>query len=112
MSDRFNFFPARVSIVDSEGKPTQSAVKAFNKVAQLLGGELGILPTSLIVKLFGENAFGILYLDASNKAVTTSALTNGQVLIGSTGAAPVPATLSGTADRLTITNGAYPLVSV
>lgn len=37
---------------------------------------------------------------------STAAPTNGQLLIGSTGAAPVAATLTGTANQIAITNGA------
>lgn len=46
-----------------------------------------------------------VYLNAS-KQLTSVALTNGQLLIGSTGAAPVAATLTGTANRITVTSGA------
>jgi hypothetical protein len=38
--------------------------------------------------------------------LSTSAATNGQLLIGSTGVAPVAATLTGTANQITVTNGA------
>jgi len=43
--------------------------------------------------------------DANNEIKTTAALTNGQVVIGSTGADPVPATLTA-GTGITITNGA------
>jgi len=43
--------------------------------------------------------------DANNEIKTTAALTNGQVVIGSTGADPVPATLTAGAG-ISITNGA------
>lgn len=50
--------------------------------------------------------YGIL-LGGGTSAVSVSApLTNGQLLIGSTGAAPVPATLTGTANRVNVTNSA------
>ena len=39
-------------------------------------------------------------------ALSSQALTNGQVLIGSTGAAPVAATITGTANQISVTNGA------
>jgi hypothetical protein len=42
---------------------------------------------------------------AGGAPVSTAAMTNGQVLIGSTGAPPVLGTLTGTANRLTVTNG-------
>jgi hypothetical protein len=50
-------------------------------------------------------ASGILRLDASKNMVST-ALTNGQLLIGSTGAGPVASTITGTTNRVTVTNGA------
>jgi hypothetical protein len=42
---------------------------------------------------------------ASNNVTTTAALTNGEILIGSTGTTPVPATLTA-GSNVTITNGA------
>src|SRR4051812_25040211 len=46
-----------------------------------------------------------IYLDASKK-IASSALTNGQMLIGSMSANPVTATLTGTSNQVIITNGA------
>jgi len=52
--------------------------------------------------------YGIIYGGgAGGTPVSTAALTNGQVLIGSTGAAPVPATITpATNSGISITNGA------
>ena len=46
----------------------------------------------------------VTYIDGSND-LADIILTNGQVLIGSTGAAPVGHTLTGTANEVIVTNG-------
>lgn len=51
-------------------------------------------------------ANSLLYLNGSNVLTTTAPPTHGQLLIGSTGTAPSLATLSGTANQVTVTNGA------
>lgn len=53
----------------------------------------------------GLTANAMLWADAS-KQITSAAATNGQLLIGSTGVAPVLGTLTGTANQVTVTNGA------
>ncbi len=50
-------------------------------------------------------ANSLLYANAS-KQLAGFTLTNGQILIGSTGATPVAATLTGTANRVTVSTGA------
>ncbi len=49
---------------------------------------------------------GAVYAASANTLASTAALTNGQFLIGSTSASPVAGTLAGTANEITITNGA------
>lgn len=49
---------------------------------------------------------GILVGSGTDPITPLAAMTNGQLPIGSTGADPVPATLTGTADEIVITNGA------
>ena len=49
---------------------------------------------------------GVLAVNAGGTALTSTALTNGQLLVGSTGAAPVAATIAGTANQINIANGA------
>ena len=49
-------------------------------------------------------ASSVLYLNASNN-LSSFALTNGQVLVGSTGANPVATTITGTANQVIVTNG-------
>lgn len=53
----------------------------------------------------GLNIRSILQLDAANRVVST-ALTNGQLLIGSTGASPVAASITSGSSNLTVTPGA------
>lgn len=45
-------------------------------------------------------------ISSGGAIVERAAMTNGQLLIGSTGAAPAAATLTGTTNRVTVTNGA------
>ena len=49
---------------------------------------------------------GFVYPSSASAIASTAAATNGQLLIGSTDAAPVLATLTGTADQVTVANGA------
>jgi hypothetical protein len=47
-----------------------------------------------------------MYATAATTGTSTAALTNGQMLIGSTGTTPVAAPLTGTSGQVTVTNGA------
>lgn len=51
-------------------------------------------------------ANSVIYAGASGVVASAGAATNGQLLIGSTGVAPVLAALTGTANQVTVTNGA------
>jgi hypothetical protein len=69
----------------------------------------GYFGTSVItpaLTVSGLTANSFLYSGAGGALTTTSAPTNGQLLIGSTGAAPVLASLTGTANQITVTAGA------
>lgn len=57
-------------------------------------------------KLASATAHGLLVNDDSGVMSELGPLTNGQLLIGSTGAAASTATISGTTDQITVTNGA------
>lgn len=61
--------------------------------------QAGVLDSSLTPN-------GALYAGASGRLTSTAALTHGQLLVGSTGAAPVAATLTAPAAGITITGGA------
>lgn len=58
------------------------------------------------VTISSLTANSFMYSGAGGLLSTTAAPTNGQLLIGSTGAAPVATTLTATANQTTITNGA------
>ena len=62
------------------------------------------LTGSLTLSALTANSF--LYSGTAGLLTSTAAPTNGQFLIGSTGAAPVVAALTGTANQLSVTNGA------
>lgn len=62
--------------------------------------------TGTSVTLSGLTANSFLYSGTSGLLTTTAAPTNGQLLIGSTGAAPVKATLTGASNQVSVTNGA------
>jgi len=66
------------------------------------GASTVVIGTTPVV---GSTPFSILIVDAANTVGDVGPLTNGQLLIGATGAEPVPATLTGTANQVSITNG-------
>lgn len=57
-------------------------------------------------KLAAGDAHRILINDGDGIMVNAAALTNGQILIGSTAASPVAATLTGTANQVSVVSGA------
>jgi hypothetical protein len=77
-----------------------------NKDVYLIRKAANQLQTPDTVFVGGVTANGMLYVTTSGQVRSTGAPTNGQVLIGSTGAAPVLAALTGTANQITVTNGA------
>jgi hypothetical protein len=66
---------------------------------------VGSSPTFAALTLSGLTANSFTYSGAAGLISSTTAPTNGQLLIGSTGAAPVAAALTGTANQVTVTNG-------
>lgn len=64
----------------------------------------GVTATSMTNS--GLTAKSFVYSGVGGLMSSTAAPTNGQVLIGSTGNAPVAATLTGTANQVSVTNGA------
>ena len=66
----------------------------------------GATPTFSSLTLSGLTANSFLYSGTAGLLTTTIAPTNGQLLVGSTGAAPVVAAITGTANQVTVTNGA------
>lgn len=67
---------------------------------------VGSSPTFTALTLSGLTANSFSYSGTAGLLTTTAAPTNGQLLIGSTGVAPVVAGLTGTADQITVTTGA------
>jgi len=106
MADRFKAFPAQASWVEKDGKLTVPAMQVLNQIVRLFGGDENILPATFSYIPGSGTAFGIVYLAADGSVTSTLAPTNGQILIGKTGFAPVLGNLSGTVNRITITNGA------
>lgn len=66
----------------------------------------GSSPTFTAITLSGLTASSFIYSGATKQITSTAAPTNGQLLIGSTGAVPVAAALTGTANQVIVTNGA------
>jgi uncharacterized protein (UPF0218 family) len=74
----------------------------LTELAQTINGNKSLSGTT---NLSGLTASTVLSLDSS-KNIVSNTLTNGQLLIGSTGANPVVASLTGTTNQITVTNGA------
>jgi hypothetical protein len=107
MSDVYKLFPARAPFVDPDtGLLTAGAVKALSQLVRLLGGEGGALPIAIVIVPAGGSPYGIAYLNALGALTSTAPATNGQILIGRTGDVPILGTLTGTANRVVISNGA------
>lgn len=88
----------------ADGKPvfgSQDFILGLQHVTNLVGGAQGILPENIA----GGVPFGLVYITESGGLASTAAPTDGQVLIGDTGAAPILATIAGTTDEIDVTNG-------
>ena len=83
----------------------QSRIDAAGYANRLLLTDAGLL-TVTNATVTGLTANSFVYSGTGGALTTTSAPTNGQLLIGSTSAAPVAAALTGTANQITVTNGA------
>jgi hypothetical protein len=73
-----------------------------NAQGQILAASSGAGATGIS----GASASGVLYALTASTATSTPALTNGQLVIGSTGNAPAVGTLTGTANQITVALGA------
>lgn len=80
---------------------TLDNINVATPVLNLSGASLsgGVAPAGFVPN-------SMVYSNAGGVIVSTAAPTDGQLLIGDTGAIPVLATLTGTANRVTVTNGA------
>lgn len=80
----------------------------INDLARSVGQELSTLSTPEFVglTLSGLTANSLIYPDSDGLLTSLGTATNGQIPIGSTGATPVLAEITGTANQITVTNGA------
>lgn len=96
-----------LSITDS--LISSSAAIAYSKLnlsGSIVNADISNSAAIARSKIASGTAHRILVNDVSGNLSEASALTNGQLLIGSTGAAPVAASITGTANRVSVTGGA------
>lgn len=86
----------QINVANAAGTITLSTPQNIDSTAS---------PTFVGATLSGLTANTVL-VSSAGKAIASQALTNGQLLIGSTGAAPVAATLTGTANQVNVATGA------
>lgn len=104
--DVYKLFPARVPFVDpNTGILTAGAVKALTQLVRLLGGEDGTLPVQVVVIPSGGTPNGMVYLTSLGALTSTGAPTSGQILIGRTGTTPILGSITGTTNRVIVSNG-------
>ena len=84
------------------GNNGSQAIITNDSAAQTINGQLTVDGALTLPSLTANE---VLTTNGSNN-VTSTALTNGQLLIGSTGVAPVATTLTGTTNQVNVTNGA------
>jgi len=103
----FNIFGTanQITTVAMVGPPNGVIVALQNNV--ITPGSVEVT-TTLQVDSNTANAF--LYSNASSQIVSTASPTNGQLLIGSTGAVPVAANITTSGSGISVTNGAGSIV--
>jgi hypothetical protein len=95
-----------INFTDGRGDLTPPARQALYQIANLFNTAVqGILPSSFAYTPVGGTPFGAVYLDSSGALTATGAMSDGQLLIGRTGASPLLQALTGTANRISVTNG-------
>jgi len=77
---------------------------SLTDLGSTLTGTLPVVDGGTGVGTFTDN--GVLIGNGAGAIAVTAALTNGQLVIGSTGVDPVPASLTGTANQVVVTPGA------
>ena len=99
-----------VTLTMADATETQKGVSELATDAESIAGadtSRTIVSTSLKAKLGTQTLYGIPYGATDSIAISWSAaMSDGQVLIGATGAAPAPANLASAGGTVTITNGA------
>ena len=87
------------------GEGQEGIRRNFAKIESYILGPTAI-PTYSGLTLTGLTANSLIYPDSNKLLTSLGVASNGQLPIGSTGATPVLAGLTGTANRVTVTNGA------
>lgn len=82
--------------------PDRAFLYGLQHTCNLIGGDQGILPDFIA----GGSAYGIVYIGPIGGLTSLTPLTDGQVIIGSAGAAPVAGSITGTTNQVTVTSGA------
>lgn len=103
-----------VTITAFDATESQKGVVELATNAEAIAGtdntNKAIIPSSLTAKLGAQTQFGVAYGDGPTNALQwTSAATDGQLVIGATGAAPAFADLTSTGGSIAITPGANTL---
>jgi hypothetical protein len=102
-----------ITFTISDATPTQKGVLETATDAESIAGSsttVANTPASLSAKLGSQTANGIPYGSGTSSALSwTSVASDGQLLIGATGAAPAPASLTSTGGTLTYTAGSNSL---
>lgn len=98
-----------ITITNSDASETQKGVIETSTDAESIAGtatDVAVVPTSLKAKLGVQTDNAIPYGDGDSNALDwTAAATDGQLIIGATGAAPAFANLTSTGGSVTITGG-------
>jgi hypothetical protein len=99
-----------LTVVAYQGTTTQQGTLTLATNAETIAGTdtaKAITPDDLKAKLGTQTAHGVLVAEGTSSALTALAVgTNGQVLLGSTGADPVFATLTSSDSSISFTTGA------
>ncbi len=84
----------------------RTVTQNFQKLNSSLGFGFGSEPTYAGLTITGLTTNSLIYPNSSGTLTSLGAATNGQIPIGSTGAVPVLAGITGTENQVTVTNGA------
>src|SRR3990167_9095993 len=91
--------------LEVRGSTTTDRLGVANRAAV---GELEVFGKAYLNQspaITGLTANRVVQTDSGGALATPAALTNGQILIGSTGAAPVAAAITGTANQISVATG-------
>jgi len=98
-----------VTFTNEDATTSQKGVLETSTNAESIAGvssSVAVVPSSLSAKLGDQTQYAIPYGNTSLLAVQwTSALNDGEIVIGATGGAPAPANITSTGGTIDITNG-------